>query len=542
MKKTTQLKNLLLSSDTEYIMEAHDGISAKIVEETGIKGIWASSLCISATLGVRDCNEASWTQVLDMVEAMNENCSIPILLDGDTGYGNFNNVRRLVKKMGKRDIAGVCIEDKLFPKTNSFIGGEKQPLADIDEFCGKIRAAKDSQMDPDFVVVARIEALITGWGLGEALKRAQAYCNAGADAILVHSKSSTIDQIKNFMEKCNCRSPIIVVPTTYYQTRPGVFNDLDISVVVWGNHMLRSAITAMQENAKKIYMDKSLINTEEQIIPTKEIFRLQNVEELREAERVYLPQKEEAKGIILAASRGPEFEELTLDKPKAMIELDGKPVLKQIQHTFNNCEIKDITAVLGYKHETVNIENLQAVIHPEWEKASNAYTLYKVIDKLTGPVAISYGDILFAEKLLKNLMDAPEDIVLAVDTSWANSPIERSHIFHVVGAEPFSEKFGSATCTRLLKIGCDISPEESTGEWIGLIKLSSNGSEVFRKYLKDLFSNGKTTYMRYSMQRFLQHLIGEGVDIYVSYFHGHWLDLDSKKDLERYYAWRKDIS
>ena len=146
-------------------MEAHNGLSAKIVEETGFKGIWASSLAISAAMGVRDNNEASWTQVLEIVESMSDNTSIPILLDGDTGYGNFNNVRRLIKKLEMRGVAGVCIEDKLFPKTNSFIGGEKQPLADIDEFCGKIKAAKDDQTDPDFIVIARIETLIAGCGL-----------------------------------------------------------------------------------------------------------------------------------------------------------------------------------------------------------------------------------------------------------------------------------------------------------------------------------------------------------------------------------------
>ena len=89
---------------------------------------------------------------------------VPILLDGDTGYGNFNNMRRLVRKLEQRGIAGVCIEDKEFPKTNSFIGSEKQALADINEFCGKIRAGKDSQRDPDFCIVARVEALIAGLG------------------------------------------------------------------------------------------------------------------------------------------------------------------------------------------------------------------------------------------------------------------------------------------------------------------------------------------------------------------------------------------
>src|SRR5919107_2674908 len=135
--KSNQFRGLLHSPGLEFIMEAHNGISARIVEEAGFKGLWASGLALSAQFGVRDNNEASWTQVVDMLEFMSDATSIPILLDGDTGYGNFNNMRRLVKKLEQRNVAGVCIEDKLFPKTNSFIG-ENQPLADMDEFCGKI--------------------------------------------------------------------------------------------------------------------------------------------------------------------------------------------------------------------------------------------------------------------------------------------------------------------------------------------------------------------------------------------------------------------
>jgi phosphoenolpyruvate phosphomutase len=179
-------------------MEAHNGLSARIVREAGFKGIWASGLAISAQFGVRDNNEASWTQVVDNLEFMADASDLPILLDGDTGYGNFNNVRRLVRKLEQRGIAGVCIEDKIFPKTNSFIGGEQQPLADIDEFCGKIKAGKDSQADDDFSIVARVEALIAGWGMEEALRRAEAYRQAGADAILIHSKLSKADEIVTF--------------------------------------------------------------------------------------------------------------------------------------------------------------------------------------------------------------------------------------------------------------------------------------------------------------------------------------------------------
>ena len=148
--KPLNSKNSLQSSQLEFICEAHNGLSAKIVEEAGFQGIWESGLSISAQFCVRDNNEASWTQILDNLEFMSDATQIPILLDGDTGYGNFNNMQRLIRKLEQRHIAAVCIEDKLFPKTNSFLMGETQPLADMEEFCGKIKAGKDAQSDQDF--------------------------------------------------------------------------------------------------------------------------------------------------------------------------------------------------------------------------------------------------------------------------------------------------------------------------------------------------------------------------------------------------------
>jgi len=289
MKKTTKLKKLLHSQKPEFLMEAHNGLSAKIVEEAGFKGIWASGLSISASMGVRDSNEASWTQVLETLEFMSDATTIPILVDGDTGYGNFNNARRLVKKLEQIDIAGVCIEDKLFPKTNSFIDGNVHPLASIEEFCGKIKAMKDSQVDDDFIVVARVEAFIAGWGLEEAFTRAEAYRQAGADAILIHSKKADFKEVEAFTKKWKKRHPVVIVPTKYYKTPSSEFEKLGINTVIWANHNLRASITAMQNISKQIQQEESLIHVEKSIASVNEIFRLQNAEELQRAEKNYLP-------------------------------------------------------------------------------------------------------------------------------------------------------------------------------------------------------------------------------------------------------------
>ena len=291
MKKSSQLRKLINSPHLEFLMEAHNGLSARIVEETGFKGIWGSGLSISASMGVRDNNEASWTQVLEVLEFMSDATSIPILLDGDTGYGNFNNARRLVKKLEQCSIAGVCIEDKLFPKTNSFINSNAQPLADIDEFCGKIKAMKDTQLDEDFVVVTRVESFIAGWGLDETLRRAEAYRQAGTDAVLIHSKRSDITEIEAFMKEWSGRLPVVIVPTKYYRTPTNRFAELGVSMAIWANHNLRASIDAVQKISRQIFQDQSLVHAEGSVAPLEEVFRLQRADELQEAENKYLPTK-----------------------------------------------------------------------------------------------------------------------------------------------------------------------------------------------------------------------------------------------------------
>ncbi len=304
MKKTTQLREMLRRKELDFLCEAHNGLSARIVEEAGFKGIWASGLTLSGSMGVRDNNEASWTQVLELVEFMSDATRVPILLDGDTGYGNFNNLRRLVSKLESRRIAGVCIEDKLFPKTNSFIDGEKQGLAELDEFCGKIKAGKDTQRDDDFVIVARTEALIVGAGLKEALDRAEAYRLAGADAILLHSKKRGPEEIEAFMREWGNRHPIVIVPTTYYSTPTPRFAEFGVSTVIWANHILRCAVSVMRKTAEDIFSTQSIMQQEDKIAPVSEIFRLQDADELQRAEEKYLPgERHDTRNYVVAGRR-----------------------------------------------------------------------------------------------------------------------------------------------------------------------------------------------------------------------------------------------
>tara|TARA_R110000787_G_scaffold14819_26_gene45627 strand:- start:116 stop:1717 length:1602 start_codon:yes stop_codon:yes gene_type:complete len=526
------LKTLLTSPQTEFVMEAHDGLSAKIVEEAGFDGIWASGLTVSAALGVRDSNEASWTQVLEVLEFMADATSIPILVDGDTGYGNFNNVRRVVRKLGERGIAGICIEDKLFPKTNSFIG-DGQPLADIDEFCGKIKAGKDSQIDDDFCLVARIEALISGRGMVEALKRAKAYHEAGADALLIHSKQRDPAEILTFIEEWGNRCPVVIVPTTYYDTPTEEWRKAGVSLVIWANHNLRASIAAMREVSSRIAREQSLAGIEKTIATVPDIFQIAGNDELAEAEKKYLPSTPDAPhAIVLAASRGVELGALTEDRPKCMVDVRGQPLLRRLVDTLHGGGIHDITVVRGYRKDMVNLPSIRTVDNDAFESTGELATLACAAERIDGEILLAYGDILFRQHILDQLRGTEGDIVLAVDALWRErDPNPTSRLRDLVTCSaPFQVDYLDDAPKSLVQIGPDIAADRVSGEWIGLAFVRDSGAAAIRDGIQAMRQDGALD--RAGLPGLFARLIGNGTDIRVSYVAGQWLDVDNAADLK----------
>ncbi|MEW9553279.1 phosphoenolpyruvate mutase [Nonomuraea sp. NPDC050783] len=297
----SRLRALLNGPEPAVLMGAHDGLSARVAAEAGFPALWASGLCISTALGVRDSDEASWTELLDMAARVVEASGLPVLVDGDTGHGNFNTARRFTARAERIGAAGVCLEDKLFPKMNSFVG-DGHELAPIGEFCGKIAACREVLVDPEFVVVARIEALIAGAGLEEALRRAEAYRQAGADAIFIHSRKSTVKEIALFAEEWRSRLPLVIAPTTYHATPMKEYVRLGISGVIWANQSMRASLAAMREACRSLRRDGP-VAVEAGIASLDELFSLMKYQKLAEDEKRY---GEEASGIAgLVTAREP---------------------------------------------------------------------------------------------------------------------------------------------------------------------------------------------------------------------------------------------
>ncbi|MEU4206097.1 isocitrate lyase/phosphoenolpyruvate mutase family protein [Streptomyces sp. NPDC026294] len=257
---------------------AHDALGGVLAQQAGFDAVWSSSLEVSAARCLPDASVLSMTEYLEAAANMQKALSIPVIADCDTGYGNNLNVTHMVHEYEAAGITAVCMEDKLFPKLNSFAAGD-QTLLSTEEFCGKIRAAKNAQADDAFYVVARTEALINGLGVEEALTRAYAYAEAGADAVLIHSKSKTKDEVESFLAQWDGCRPVVIVPTTYPEWHVDDIAKAGGSVVIYANQGLRATVSSLRTTFEAIQKYGDTMHLEDSIASVKDIFVLQQLAE-----------------------------------------------------------------------------------------------------------------------------------------------------------------------------------------------------------------------------------------------------------------------
>ena len=527
-RRTTRLRELVTRPEIAFLLEAHHGLSARIVEEAGFEGIWASGLTMSASFGLRDNNELSWSQVVDHVASMAEATSIPILLDGDTGYGNFNSMRRLVRKLEQVGAAGVTIEDKLFPKTNSFLRGE---TAGPRRRRRVLRQDQGRQGQPGSIPTSSWwrawRPSSPGWGLAEALRRAEAYHAAGADAILIHSRQSSPAEIFAFLAEWGERGPVVLVPTKYWRTPTEDFRARRVSVVIWANHLLRSAITAMQATARRIREEASLLNVEPEVAPLHEVFRLQGDDELVAAEQRYLPA---ARGpalsaIVLAAGASEGFAGLTSQVPKAMLKVQGRPILPRLLDDFAHFGCRTAVIVRGHRAEAIDVPGAHCVDNGDWATTGEAWSLALAEEHLGPGTLVAFGDIVLKRHILQALLEeAGAGITLAVDSTLAGA----DEPDRVIADRPDTGRF-SFEGPRLRTIGDAVSPADSHGVWIGLLHVGEDGAAWLREAIAEARADG--TLARARLCDLLARVVAQERSIRVVYSRGGWVNVNDLTDL-----------
>ncbi len=284
--RINRLRKLLDVKPVVRVMEAHNGLTSLIVEKLKVSqgdmvkqfdGMWVSSLCDSTVKGKPDIELVDSSSRLNTINDILEVTTKPIIMDGDTG-GQVEHFAYLVKSLERLGVSAVIIEDKIGLKKNSLFGTEVEQQQDsIENFCQKITRGKQAQVAEDFMVIARIESLILKAGVEDALQRARAYLKAGADGIMIHSKEKEPDEIFEFCReyrKFNKKAALVAVPTTYNLVKESELAEAGVNIVIYANHLLRSAYPAMVNTARCILENERACESEDYCMPIKDILHL----------------------------------------------------------------------------------------------------------------------------------------------------------------------------------------------------------------------------------------------------------------------------
>jgi phosphoenolpyruvate phosphomutase len=547
MSPAATLRARLAAPSPVVIIGAHDGLSAKLGAEAGFDGIWASGFEISASYGVPDANILSMAENLHAAKMMADAVRVPIVADCDNGYGNAINVIRCVEGYEQAGIAGICIEDNIFPKRCSFYAGVKRELATVEEHAGKIRAAKRTQKSADFVVIARTEALIAGWGLDEALKRGRAYADAGADAVLVHSKSPSPDEVLTFAARWDRDLPLVCVPTIYKDTTVQTLHEAGYKMVIFANHGLRAAIRAMTDTFKTLRAELYPGSVEDRIVPLSRVYEIVGVDGMSRDEKAFMPAESEGvTAIVLAAGASQNLMPLVEDRPKAMLDIKGKSILGRQVEVLNNCGVKNIAVVRGYKKDAVDLPNLRYYDNDDYAASGELWSLLAARKEHGGPFLLLYGDILFEEGHLQKLLKSPADITILVDRAWNEAgPQKDRGIPDLVVLEDAQEAgyrfVGAERPHRVKRISSRLA-DEGHGEFVGIAMFSDKGARTVREVIGALEHEHKgplhdaPSLREAKFTDLLQELIDRGHDVQAVDVYKGWLEVDTFEDYRRAWA------
>jgi len=550
---TAQLRALLCRPGPALVLGAHDALSAKLAEEAGFDAIWASGFGISAVSALPDANILTMSETLDAVRRMTEAVRIPVIADCDNGFGNAINVMRTVAQYERAGVAGICIEDNIFPKRCSFYAGVRRELVPPEEHARKIQAAKAAQSDPDFVIIARTEAFIAGWGTQETLKRARAYAEAGADAVLVHSKLSTFDELRDFTTTWDDTCPLVAVPTTYAGITAADLAAAGFKLVIFANQALRAAVKAMRQALSALKQEGRPAAVDDRIATLAEIYELVGVPDLQVNERKFLlPGGHNVTAIIIAAG----FEEALLplieDRPKAMLEIKGKTILERQIQALNDCGVKDVVVVRGHHKEQIALPNVRHYDNDRFRDTGEVVSLFLAEAEMSGRFLFLYSDIIFDPAILEKLLKSQADISIVVDRAWGDHPHTQEEMRTrnpdlVVTHQPPQKGYRflpTAEGSTLIQIGRRLSPDEADGEFVGLAMLSEEGARLLctiyhqtRQRTQSSPFHEAESLEKAAFTDILQEIVDCGgkvecVDIYKG-----WLEIDTFEDYRR--AWAK---
>src|SRR5712692_9997335 len=526
MKHAATLRELMKRPGLVRTVGAHDALSAKMIERAGFDAIWASGFGISASLKcIPDGSFLTMTEQLAVTQNIVEAVAIPVIADCDTGFGNALNVMRTVQDYEKAGIAGICIEDNVFPKRCSFYAGVRRELVSADEHAGKVRAAKSAQASPDFLVIAR------------------------ADAVLIHSKSPTFDELRAVAARWSGRVPLVVVPTIFGAVTAEELERHGFKFVIFANQVIRTAIKAMHDTLDVLKKENRAEAVSDRMVTLQEGYDLVGVTKMEEDERKFLPVgTEKITAIIPAAGFEKQLLPLIQDKPKCLLDIKGKTILERQVAALNDVNIKDIVVIRGYQKDKIALPNLRYYDNDRYEETGELASIFCAEQELTGRCLLLYSDIIFETGILHKLLKSAADITIVVDLAWADQrKLPRPHFKPVLVLLHNPPATGYRFVppdgpSRLVKIGQHLDPERAHGEFIGLAMLSERGTDQFKSAYKSVAKNPAAPFhetpslAKASLTDMLQELVDRGHDVSCLTIYKGWMEVDTFEDYQQAWA------
>ena len=550
------LRRIISSQGFARIIEAHSGLSA-IVGETArgeingtwieYDGLWESSLTDSATKGLPDASIVGSESRLHTIDEIIHVTTKPVIVDGDTG-GEISQFEDLVIRLERLGASAVIIEDKVFPKRNSLDASASQELEDPVTFAEKIQAGKSATVTDDFMIIARIESLIAGTGLQDAMRRAELYIQAGVDGIMIHSGRREPDELFEFAQAygplCDRlgRRPLLVsVPTTYNHHADEALVELGFDIIIHANHLLRASHMAMRKVAQLILESGSSFQADSICSPVKEIFSEVGFDTLAAKDRqrnamLRLPV------IIPAAGRDPIFPE----QPKSLIDVAGRPILHHQLESIRKAGLKDVVVVRG--HEGAQFDayseeaNLVLCDNPSYAQTQSVDSLMKARTYMAQGFVLVFSDLLFDQEILGQLVRTDKDIVLAIDNSYTyhRHDVDK-RLDLVVSKKSFQTQYRSLSpepVTELARIGKTIELDTADYEFIGIAFLSEQGAKRLQDTYDDCMTKAGSAFHEapsFSMAKMtdlFQELIDRGFPVHGLEVSKGWREIHTRQDLE----------
>jgi phosphoenolpyruvate phosphomutase len=553
-QRRRKLKQLLQSKGFVRVIEAHNGLSALVATNASVTmpgeaeprifdAIWESSLTDSASKGQPDIEVVSFDSRLQTIQQIANVSDKPIIVDGDTG-GDANHFEYFVAKLESLGVSAVIIEDKVFPKRNSLDADAKQDLENPDLFATKITRGKKVLLTQDFMIIARLESLIAGFGVEDALMRAKKYLAAGVDGIMIHSKDKDPRQLFRFVEEYNklfcdsgSRKPLVAVPTTYNHTTESELKQRGINMVIHANHLLRSSYKAMQNVASTILAHQRSLEVDPVCASVKSVFDVVGFLDVKEKDKQYAPKYTGLRAIIPAAGQSRVFQ----DTPKPLLDINGKTILERMRETFHKAGVKEVSVIRGFKKDLFTVPKIKYHDNDAYAQTHILDSLFRAQEDMENGFIYAYADLLFNESIIKSLMDTDGDIVLVVDNTYTHHKHTIDKELDLVTTHTTTGALRDINPTQhmhIAKIGKRLSMDHATHEFVGIAKFSKEGAAIVRQIYDECKQNPTMLFheapifSRASFTDIIQEIINRGHKVHVMEVNRGWIEIHQPKDIE----------